>query len=155
MELKRSYSAREVASLTGLTARQLQWWDRTRLLAPTEAPRRTAAGGFTERRYSPLELIELMALADLRRHGLSVGKLRRLLEVLQSRFAVRLFETIGDGGKLTLFTDGQEVYGRTRGGDLFNLLRAPDQPLLVVGDGPRLRQLRARRVRQRRRVISR
>jgi DNA-binding transcriptional MerR regulator len=144
MELKRSYSAREVAALTGLTARQLQWWDRTRLLSPTEAPRRTEAGGFTERRYSPLELIELMALAELRRHGLTVGKLRQLLDTLRSRFAVRLFETIGEGGELTLFTDGEEVYGRTRDGDLFNLLRAPDQPLLVVGSEPKLKQLTAR-----------
>jgi DNA-binding transcriptional MerR regulator len=144
MELKRSYSAREVAALTGLTARQLQWWDRTRLLSPTEAPRRTEAGGFTERRYSPLELIELMALAELRRHGLTVGKLRQLLDTLRSRFAVRLFETIGEGGELMLFTDGEEVYGRTRDGDLFNLLRAPDQPLLVVGSEPKLKQLTAR-----------
>lgn len=144
MELKRSYSAREVAALTGLTARQLQWWDRSRLLPPTEAPRRTEAGGFTERRYSPLALIELMALAELRRHGLTVGKLRQLLDTLQSRFSVRLFDTIGEGGKLTLFTDGDEVYGRTRDGELFNLLRAPDQPLLAVGTGPKLRQLTAR-----------
>jgi DNA-binding transcriptional MerR regulator len=144
MELKRSYSAREVAALTGLTARQLQWWDRSRLLVPTVAPRRTEAGGFTERRYSPMDLIELVALADLRRHGLSVGKLRRLLETLRARFGVRLFETIGEGGRLTLFSDGEEIYGRTPRGELYNLLRAPDQPLLVVGDGPKLRQLRAK-----------
>ena len=144
MELKRSYSSREVASITGLTARQLQWWDASRLLTPSVAPRRTEAGGYTERRYSPFEVMELMALADLRRHGITVGKIRKLLDVLRDRFGVRLFETIGDGGKLTLLTDGTDLYGRSSRGELFNLLKAPEQPLLVVGDGPRLRALTAK-----------
>jgi DNA-binding transcriptional MerR regulator len=141
MELKRSYSSREVAALTGLTARQLQWWDASKLLTPSVAPRRTDAGGYTERRYSPFEVMELLALADLRRHGITVGKIRKLLAVLRDQFGVRLFETIGEGGKLTLLTDGEDVYGRSPRGDLFNLLKAPEQPLLVVGDRPKLRAL--------------
>jgi DNA-binding transcriptional MerR regulator len=144
MELKKSYSSREVAALTGLTARQLQWWDESRLLTPSVAPRRTEAGGYTERRYSPLELLELMVLADLRRRGLTVGRIRLLLDILRERFGVRLFETIGEGGKLTLLTDGRDVYGRTPHGEVFNLLKDPDQPLLVVGSEPKLRQLTAR-----------
>jgi DNA-binding transcriptional MerR regulator len=144
MELKKSYSAREVAALTGLTARQLQWWDEVRVVTSSVAPRRTEAGGYTERRYSPIELIELMVLADLRRHGLTLGRIRLLLSTLRDRFGVRLFETIGDGGRLTLLTDGEEVYGRTPHGEVFNLLKDPDQPLLVVGDEPKLRELTAR-----------
>jgi DNA-binding transcriptional MerR regulator len=154
MELKRSYSAREVAALTGLSARQLQWWDTTRLLPPSVAPRRTDAGGFTERRYSPLEMIELMVLADLRRRGLSVAKLRALLTILRERFGVRLFETIGDGGRVTLLTDGKDIYGRTASGALFNLFKAPDQPLLVIGEEPDLKQLTAK-ARKRRAKASR
>ena len=98
MKLKRSYSAREVAALTGLSARQLQWWDSRRLLPATVASRRTEAGGFTERRYSPIDLYELLALADLRHRGFSVQKIRTLLQVLRQRFGVRLFEALGEGG---------------------------------------------------------
>jgi DNA-binding transcriptional MerR regulator len=144
MELKRHYSAREVAALTGLTARQLEWWDQTGLVAPAIAPRRTEAGGFTERRYSPMGLIELMALATLRRHGVSVRKIRQLLETLRAQFGVRLFETIGEGGRLTLLTDGTDVYARTTRGDLFNLLKSPEQPLLALDDDVKLRALTAR-----------
>jgi DNA-binding transcriptional MerR regulator len=150
MELKRTYSAREVASLTGLTARQLQWWDESRLLTSTVAPRRTEAGGYTERRYSPLEVMELMALADLRRHGITVGKIRKLLAILRDQFGVRLFETIGEGGKLTILTDGIEIYGRSPQGELFNLLKAPEQPLLVIGDAPKMRELTAKARRKKR-----
>jgi DNA-binding transcriptional MerR regulator len=144
VQLKNSYSAREVASLTGLSARQLQWWDDKRLFASAVSPKPTAAGGFTERRYTPVDLLELMVLADLRRQGLSVPRIRLLLETLRLRFGIRLFDAIGGTGSLTLLTDGQEVYARTATGEFFNLLRAPDQPLLVVGSDLPLRELSAK-----------
>ena len=97
-ELKNSYSAREVAAMTGLTARQLQWWDTHRLFASHVAPRRTERGGYTERRYTPVDLLELLVLAELRRQGLSVSQLRMLLETLRRQFGVRLFEAIGGFG---------------------------------------------------------
>jgi len=37
VKLKKLYSSREVASLTGLTARQLQWWDARRVFASAVA----------------------------------------------------------------------------------------------------------------------
>src|ERR671918_33616 len=98
MQLKNTYSAREVAALTGLTARQLQWWDSRRLFTPAVSPKRTEAGGFTERRYTPVDLLELMVLADLRRHGLTLPRMRQLLDTLRSRFGVRLFDAIGGTG---------------------------------------------------------
>ena len=142
MDLKKNYSSREVASITGLSARQLQWWDARRLLKPTVATHRTEAGGFTERRYSPVDLFELAVLAQLRRSGLSVAKLRMLLETLRRRFGVRLFDAIGGGGAITLLTDGKEVYARAENGQFFNLLRAPAQPLLVVGNEGSLKELK-------------
>jgi DNA-binding transcriptional MerR regulator len=144
VELKNTYSAREVAALTGLSARQLQWWDARRLFAPAVAPKRTAAGGFTERRYTPVDLLELMVLADLRRQGLSVGRLRQLLETLRAVFGVRLFDAVGGAGPLTLLTDGRELYARTGEGEFYNILRAPTQPLLVVGTEPPLREVTAK-----------
>ncbi len=144
MKLKRSYGAREVAALTGLTARQLQWWDSRRLLSATVASRRTEAGGFTERRYSPIDLYELLALADLRRKGFTVHQIRTLLTALRDQFGIRLFDALGEAGDVTLLTDGHDVYAKTRAGEFFNLLKAPSQPLLVVGAGAELTGLTAR-----------
>ena len=144
LDLKKSYSSREVAAITGLSARQLQWWDSRKLLKPAIATHRTAAGGFTERRYSPVDLFELIALADLRRNGMSVGKLRALLDTLRRRFGIRLFDAIGGGGAITLLTDGRDVYARTLEGQFFNLLRSPGQPLLVLGDEGTLKELKLR-----------
>src|SRR5262245_31169265 len=144
LDLKKHYSSREVAAITGLSARQLQWWDERRLIKPSVAPHRTEAGGYTERRYSPVDLFEIAVLADLRRNGLSVEKMRQLLETLRRRFGIRLFDAIGGGGPITLLTDGKEIYARSDKGEFFNLLRAPSQPLLVVGNEQTLRELKLR-----------
>jgi hypothetical protein len=143
VKLKRSYTSREVAGLTGLTARQLQWWNSRRLFTPAVAPHRTEAGGFTERRYTPFDVIELQVLADLRRRGFSVGRLRQLLDALRDVFGIRLYEAIGDEGPLTIFIGGDQLYARARDGRLFNL-DDPTQALLMVGEDLPMRPLAAR-----------
>ena len=141
MRLKATYSSREVAAITGLTARQLQLWDVGRLLSPAIPSHKTAAGGYTERRYSPIELFELLVLADLRRRGFSIPQLREILRVLRDQFGQRLFDATGGGGSVQLLTDGREIYARTESGAFFNLLRTPDQPMLVVGNEGLLKEL--------------
>src|SRR4030095_2142680 len=120
MRLKKTYGSREVAALTGLTARQLQVWDAGGLLTPAIKPHRTEAGGYTERRYTPIELFELLVLADLRRRGFSVHQLHELLRILREQFGQRLFEATGGGGSVQLLTDGHDIYARTETGAFFN-----------------------------------
>src|SRR6266550_4938225 len=141
MKLKRTYSSREVASRTGLTARQLQLWDASGLMAATIPTRKTDAGGYTERRYTPIELFELLVLADLRRRGFTVHQLHEILETLRGRFNARLFDATGGGGRVQLLTDGRDIYARTDRGEFFNLLHEPTQPLLVVGNEGLLKAL--------------
>ena len=156
MQLKNTYSAREVAAMTGLSARQLQWWDARRVFAPAVASRPTAAGGFTERRYTPVDLLELMVLADLKRQGISTGRIRLLLEILRDRFGVRLFDAVSGAGSLTLLSDGRDIYARTARGEFFNLLKDPSQPLLVLGDDPPLKALSSRvRAHRRKKPVGR
>src|SRR4029453_2568878 len=119
--------------MTGLPARQLQWWDARRLFRPAIDPQRTEAGGFTERRYTPLDVLELQVLADLRRRGFSVPRLRRLLSTLREVFSVRLYEAIGDGGPLTLFIGGDQLFARTAHGQLHNL--DPPAPAWTMAGG--------------------
>jgi DNA-binding transcriptional MerR regulator len=144
MRLKKTYSSREVAALTGLTARQLQVWNLGGLLSPSIASHPTAAGGYTERRYTPIELFELLVLADLKRRGFSVHQLHAVVRALKDQFGIRLFYATGGGGQVQLLTDGHDVYARTTAGAFFNLLKTPGQPLLVVGDEGLLKELGGR-----------
>jgi DNA-binding transcriptional MerR regulator len=141
LRLKKTYSSREVAALTGLTARQLQLWDAGGLLSPAIPSHKTDAGGYTERRYTPIELFELAVLADLRRRGFTIQQLHQILRVLQEQFGERLFDATGGGGSVQLLTDGTEVYARTASGAFFNLLKAPGQPMLVIGNEGLLKDL--------------
>lgn len=143
MRLKTSYSAREVAALTGLTARQLQGWDVTRVFLPAIAPRRTNSGGFTERRYTPVDVLELLALADLRRRGFAPASLKQMMDTLRDCFRRRLSETLDDAGEMRLLTDGQGLFLRTRQGHIFDLLVDPTQPL-ITGDGLPLKPVHGR-----------
>jgi DNA-binding transcriptional MerR regulator len=157
MRLKPTYSSREVAALTGLSARQLQLWDAGKLMSAAVPSHRTAAGGHTERRYTPVELFELLALADLRRRGFSVHQLHVVLDILKEQFGTRLFDATAGGGPVQLLTDGTEIYARTAQGQFYNLLKAPTQPLLVIGDEGLLKELGGkvrRRKKQRRRELS-
>jgi DNA-binding transcriptional MerR regulator len=141
MRLKKTYSSREVAALTGLTARQLQLWDTGGLLSPTIPSHKTDAGGYTERRYTPIELFELLVLADLRRRGFTVHELREIVRILEEQFGHRLFDATGGGGSVQLLTDGSDIYARTASGAFFNLLKTPTQPLLVIGNEGLLKEL--------------
>ena len=154
MRLKTSYTAREVAALTGLTARQLQSWDSTRVFLPAIAPRKTTAGGFTERRYTPVDVLELLALADLRRRGFSPAVLKQMMDTLREFFRRRLSETLDDAGEMRLLSDGQGLFIRTRQGHLFDLLADPKQPL-VTGDGLPLKPVHGRARRRRRKTAGR
>jgi DNA-binding transcriptional MerR regulator len=118
------------------------------VFAPAIPSHRTDAGGFTERRYTPMDVLELQVLADLRRRGFSVPRLRRLLTTLKDVFGVRLYEAIGDGGPLTLFIGGDQLYAKNQDGRLFNLDQ-PTQALLMVGEELPLRPLEARERRKR------
>jgi DNA-binding transcriptional MerR regulator len=141
MRLKKTYSSREVAALTGLSARQLQIWDAGGLMPSAIPSHRTAAGGYTERRYTPIELLELLVLADLRRRGFSVQQLHHIVDGLKQQFGLRLFEATGGGGHVELLTDGQGVYARTVRGEFFNVLESPVQPMLILGNEGLLKEL--------------
>lgn len=153
MRLKTSYSAREVASLTGLSARQLQSWDAGHIFAPAIAPRKTTSGGFTERRYTPVDLLELLALASLRRQGFAPAELRQMMDTLRDCFRRRLSETLDDAGDMRLMTDGRRLFLRTRQGHFFDLLADPTQPL-VTGDGIPLKPVTGRARARRRKAAS-
>lgn len=148
VKLKKLYSSREVAVMTGLTARQLQWWDARRVFMPAVATQRTQAGGFTERRYTPTDVMELQVLAELRRRSFSIPRLRRLLVTLREVFGIRLYEAIGDGGPVTLMLAGDQLFVRTVDGQLFDLER-PTQALLMSEEGLGLRVLTPRERRNR------
>ncbi|MGA7989869.1 MAG: MerR family transcriptional regulator [Thermoanaerobaculia bacterium] len=104
--LQASFSTAEVARLTGLTARQLDWWDRRGFLSPSIAG---AAGYGSKRRYSFADVVRLRLAARLRAAGIGLPQVRRVAETLR-----RLDPGAGSlGSARLLVADRRVVWART------------------------------------------
>src|SRR6266436_2978286 len=83
---ERTYSSSEVADVAGVSLRQLQWWDERKVVSPRHEGHR--------RIYGPSEVIEITVIAELRRKGFSLQKIRRVLRFLQREMGKRLSEVL-------------------------------------------------------------
>ena len=96
--------------------------------------------------------VDVELRSDLRRKGFTVARIRKLLQVLKTRFKTRLYDAIEGGGSVTLFIDGENIYAKNDAGDLFSILDNAAQPLMMIGEDIKLRQLIARERPARRRA---
>jgi DNA-binding transcriptional MerR regulator len=76
----RAFTAEKVSKLTGLTRRQLQYWDEQRFLSPSVSSR---GGRGRMRLYNFRDLVSLRAAAELRRDGISLQLIRKVVKHLQ------------------------------------------------------------------------
>lgn len=77
--IARSFSTSEVARLTGLTARQLDHWDRQGFVRPSVE---RASGYGSARRYSFGDVVRLRVAARLRANGVGLARIRRCAQAL-------------------------------------------------------------------------
>jgi DNA-binding transcriptional MerR regulator len=77
---QRAFTSEKVRALTGLSPRQLQYWDERRFLSPSLSRRR---GKGRRRLYDFRDLVSLRVAADLRREGVSLQLIRGAVEHLR------------------------------------------------------------------------
>lgn len=94
-----AFSSSEVSKITGISCRQLAYWDSTGLMKPSI---RAASGRGSRRLYSARDLIELKIIIKMLGSSLSVQRLRSSL-----RFIKALPDPLTD---LIMLTDGETVY---------------------------------------------
>ena len=85
-----------------VSLRQLQWWDERKVVSPRHE-------GISEF-ICPEEVIEITVIAELRRKGFSLQKIRRVLRFLQREMGRRLGEVMDAESDLHLVTDGKSIY---------------------------------------------
>ena len=135
--MTQSFTSSQISQRTGLTPRQLQWWDEQGIVVPAREGHR--------RLYSAEDLAELSILSDLRRRGFSLQRIRRMIGLLRREFGRRLAELLGRGPDLHLLTDGESVFLRDSERGVIDLLRNAQQPLLAICIGPVLERVLASR----------
>jgi DNA-binding transcriptional MerR regulator len=129
----KTYSSSEVASVAGVSLRQLQWWDERKVVSPRHEGHR--------RVYYPAEVIEITVIAELRRKGFSLQKIRRVLRFLQKEMGRRLADVLHAHSDLHLVTDGKAIYLEDQHDRIIDLLKNARQPMFVVCVSDQARRL--------------
>jgi DNA-binding transcriptional MerR regulator len=118
------FTSNEVVILTGITLRQLQWWDERGIVAPAREGHK--------RVYSLDDLAEVAVICDLRQRGFSLQKIRAVIRFLQKELGKRLVETVTAASEYHLLTDGRHIYLEDSARAVVDLLKNARQPMLSV-----------------------
>ena len=106
------YRGPTACAAAGITYRQLDYWARTGLVAPSV---RSATGSGTQRLYSFRDILVLKVVKRLLDTGVSLQNIRRAVDHLRNR-------GIKDLANVTLFSDGATVYECTSAEEVVDLL---------------------------------
>ncbi len=98
-----TFGSKAVGELTGVTPRQIQYWDEEGIIKPSV---REPSGRGTVRLYSYLDLIQFRVLKELKDQGVSLQKIRRSLDFLR-RHAPEVTKPLA---RLRLVTDGETIF---------------------------------------------
>jgi DNA-binding transcriptional MerR regulator len=107
------YRGPAACQIAGITYRQLDYWARTKLVAPTI---RTAQGSGSQRLYSFKDILVLKVVKRLLDTGVSLQNIRVAVDHLRVR-------GVRDLAKVTLFSDGTTVYECTSPEEIVDLLQ--------------------------------
>ena len=127
------FTSQQVVELTGITPRQLQWWDERKLVVPERVGRR--------RLYSLDDLAEIAVIAELRSRGLSLQRVRKVVRFLQRELGKRLVETVTAGADWHLLTDGRQIYLKNSAEQVLEILRNTRQPIFSICLSDTVRQI--------------
>ncbi len=129
------YASSDVARISGVSLRQLQWWDEQHVVSPRHDGHK--------RVYLPNEVIEVTVIAELRRKGFSLQKIRRVLRYLQREMGKRLSDAVGSASEVHLLTDGKSIYLEESRDRIIDLLKNAKQPMFLVCVSDQARRLEA------------
>ena len=129
------YTSTDVARIAGVSLRQLQWWDERNVVSPRQDGHR--------RVYLPHEVIEVSVIAELRRKGFSLQKIRRVLRFLQKDMGKRLSDALATEAEIHLLTDGKSIYLEEAPDRIIDLLKNARQPMFLVCVTDQVRRLTA------------
>jgi DNA-binding transcriptional MerR regulator len=118
------FNSSDVARICGVSLRQLQWWDERSVVSPRQDGHK--------RIYMAEEVVEISVIAELRRKGFSLQKIRRVLRFLQRDMGKRLSDALSGSSDVHLLTDGKSIYLEEAPNRIIDLLKNARQPMFLV-----------------------
>jgi DNA-binding transcriptional MerR regulator len=133
--MQNRFTSHDVIAFTGITPRQLQWWDERGVVKPDRVGHR--------RLYSLNHLTEVAVICQLRRKGLSLQSVRKVLRFLDREFGKGLVEIVNNNSEYHLLTDGTHLYLETSARQIVDILKNSSQPILGICLSDAVRRVRA------------
>src|SRR5579863_4897516 len=127
------FNSTDVARICDVSLRQLQWWDERNVVSPRQDGHK--------RVYLPQEVLEVSVIAELRRKGFSLQKIRRVLRFLQKDMGKRLSDALRGDAEIHLLTDGKSIYLEDAPDRIIDLLKNARQPMFLVSVSDQVRRL--------------
>jgi DNA-binding transcriptional MerR regulator len=134
-EMQASFTSQDIVRLTGITARQLQWWDEQGIVVPARQGHR--------RVYCFEDLTEVAVICELRRKGFSLQRMRKVVRFLEKEFSKRLAETVSVSSNYHLLTDGHSLYLETSPQQIVDILKNSRQPMFAICLSDTVRRVKA------------
>ncbi len=128
------FTSADVSRIAGVSLRQLQWWDERNVVSPREKGSR--------RVYRFPALLEAMIVAALRRKGLSLQKVRRVMRALRRLSDHRLAQSGTGASPLYLLTDGGGVYLEDNPKAVLSRLTEARNPMYLVSLDDQIARIR-------------
>lgn len=105
-----AFNTKTVIRITGLTQRQIDYWDRTHFIKPSV---KEASGYGTARLYSFIDLVQLKVAKMLIDKGISLQKIRKSINYLKKNFPdiekpLAQMRFITDGETIFVLTDNKK-----------------------------------------------
>ena len=122
--MQRQFTSSDVISLTGITARQLQWWDERGIVKSGRQGHR--------RIYNWDDLVTVAVVCQLRRRGFSLQRMRKVIGFLRQEFGTSIAATVGASSEYHLLTDGANLFLRTSARQVVDLLKNAHQPMFDI-----------------------
>lgn len=132
--MQKQFSSNDIVALTGITARQLQWWDEQKIVSPARVGHR--------RVYNWDELVTVAVICQLRRRGFSLQRMRKVISFLQKEFGTDLAASVSSASEYHLLTDGTHLYLRTSARQVVDLLKNARQPMFDICLSDEVRRVR-------------
>src|SRR5207237_9401398 len=90
------FTSQQLIALTGITPRQLQWWDERGVVKPEREGHR--------RLYSMGDLAEVAVICELRRRGFPLPRVRKVMHLVQRECGKRVAATVRGANGVHLLT---------------------------------------------------
>ncbi len=130
----RVFTTSDVSRIAQISLRRLQWWDERKLVSPRQEGHK--------RVYLPEQVIEIMVVAELRRKGLALQKVRRVIRFLRREMAPGLQKHLSSpAGGLYLLTDGKSIHLESAPQRIIDLLKNARQAMWLISVSDQVQRL--------------